>query len=82
MAHTDWPEEWPDLMTQLLGLLGGENPNSVHGALRVLVEFVKSNVTEDQLLPIAKDMLPQLLNILGSPEVRVLLLHHMHSLPS
>lgn len=37
--------------------------------MRVLNDFVGIDLTEDQLLPIARQLLPQLLVILGSPQV-------------
>lgn len=71
IAHPDWPDDWPSLMSQLLQLIGpGASPDSVDGGMRVLNDFVGIDLTEDQLLPIAKDMLPHLMTILGSPQVR------------
>lgn len=69
LAHSDWPDEYPQLMDLLLGALNGGSPEQVDGALRVLTDFVKADLTEDQLLPTAQQMLPQLLTILKSPEV-------------
>jgi hypothetical protein len=56
-------------MHSLLGLLDAGGPDAVHGALRVMTDFVKDDLTEDQLLPIAKEMLPKLLAILGAADV-------------
>lgn len=69
IAHPDWPEDWPSLMAELLQTISGP-PDATDGGMRVLNDFVGTDLTEDQLLPIARDMLPQLLVILGSPEVR------------
>ena len=33
-------------------------------------EFIKSDLTEDQILPVLRELLPVLLSILGSNEVR------------
>ncbi|GAA96567.1 uncharacterized protein L969DRAFT_94972 [Mixia osmundae IAM 14324] len=66
LGQCDWPDEWPELMNQLLKLLATGQSDSVHGALRVLADFVKGDLTEDQLLPVANDMLPTLLKILCS----------------
>lgn len=38
--------------------------------MQVLTEFIKSDLTEDQILPVLRQLLPVLLNILGSTEVR------------
>lgn len=72
IAHPDWPDDWPTLMSQLLQLISG-TPDEVDGGMRVLNDFVGIDLTEDQLLPLARDMLPQLLVILGSPEVHVVI---------
>lgn len=55
-------------MSELLQLISG-SPDATDGGMRVLNEFVGTDLTEDQLLPIAREMLPQLLSILGSPQV-------------
>lgn len=67
MAKSDWPDESPTLLSDLLALLSSGNSNSVHGAMRVISEFVRNDLSEDQLLPVAREMLPALLSILGDP---------------
>lgn len=69
IAHSDWPDEYPELLPSLINLLSSGSPNSVHGAMQVFAEFIKSELTEDQTLPILRDLLPVLLSILGSTEV-------------
>lgn len=69
IANCDWPEEYPDLLTSLISLLSSNSPDSVHGAMQVLTEFIKSDLTEDQILPVLRDLLPVLLSILGATEV-------------
>ncbi|KAI0354778.1 ARM repeat-containing protein [Trametes cingulata] len=68
IANCDWPDEYPDLLSSLIGLLSSLSPNSVHGAMQVFTEFIKSDLTEDQLLPVLRQLLPVLLNILGAPD--------------
>ncbi|KAM0754424.1 ARM repeat-containing protein [Meredithblackwellia eburnea MCA 4105] len=69
LAHPDWPDHYPSLMTDLLALISStDNPSAVEGGMRVLNEFVGTDLTEDQLLPVARGMLPQLLVVLGSVE--------------
>ncbi|KDR85511.1 hypothetical protein GALMADRAFT_52743 [Galerina marginata CBS 339.88] len=68
IANSDWPDEYPDLLTSLIGLLSSGSPGSVHGAMQVFTEFIKSDLTEDQILPVLRELLPVLLRILGSPE--------------
>ena len=78
IANCDWPEEYPDLLTSLIGLLSSQSTDSVHGAMQVFVEFVKADLTEDQLLPVLRELLPALLNILGAPEVGYVLCTSEH----
>ncbi|KIJ34652.1 hypothetical protein M422DRAFT_76407 [Sphaerobolus stellatus SS14] len=67
VANSDWPDEYPDLLNNLLALLSSQNTESVHGAMQVLTEMVKDDLTEDQLLPVLRQLLPVLMNILGDP---------------
>ncbi|CAE6488834.1 unnamed protein product [Rhizoctonia solani] len=67
IAHCDWPDEYPELLDQLIGLLSTDNIDSIHGSMQVMAEFVRSDVTEDQILPILRQLLPVLMNILGDP---------------
>ncbi|KAI9638767.1 armadillo-type protein [Dioszegia hungarica] len=65
IARFDWPDEYPDLLSSLVGLLHTGSPVSVHGSMRVIAEFVKNDLSEDQLLPVVRDLLPALLQVLG-----------------
>ena len=38
--------------------------------MQVFAEFIKADLSEDQILPVLRQLLPVLLNILGAPEVR------------
>ena len=66
IAHSDWPDEWPQLLDALTELLRSGQADSVHGALRVMTDFVSEDLAEDQLLPLADTILPQLLQIVCS----------------
>ncbi|KAI0066668.1 ARM repeat-containing protein [Artomyces pyxidatus] len=68
IANSDWPDEYPDLLTNLIQLLSSGSPASTHGAMEVFTEFVRADLTEDQILPVLRDLLPVLLNILGANE--------------
>ncbi|KAJ4470827.1 ARM repeat-containing protein [Lentinula aciculospora] len=70
IANCDWPDEYPDLLISLINLLSSNSPESVHGAMQVFTEFIKSDLTEDQILPVLRDLLPVLLAILGSTETQ------------
>lgn len=69
IASSDWPDEWPDLLDSLVQLLKSGQPDSVHGAMRVMTDFVSADLSEDQLLPLSSTLLPELLRILGDERV-------------
>ena len=68
IARYDWPDEWPDLLSSLIALLNGGNPDSVNGAMSVVAEFARDDLSEEQLLPVIRDLAPSLLIILGNRE--------------
>ncbi|KAI6012635.1 armadillo-type protein [Pisolithus orientalis] len=68
IASCDWPDEYPDLLSSLIQLISSNSPDAVHGSMQVLTEFIKSDLTEDQILPVLRQLLPVLLAILGAPE--------------
>ncbi|KAF8435647.1 ARM repeat-containing protein [Boletus edulis BED1] len=68
IASCDWPDEYPDLLNGLIELISSSSPNSVHGAMQVLTEFIKSDLTEDQILPVLRQLLPVLLVILNDAQ--------------
>jgi hypothetical protein len=70
IANSDWPDEYPDLLNHLVQLLLSGSPGSVHGAMQVFTEFVRTDLTEDQLLPVMRELLPVLISILSANEVR------------
>ncbi|KAF9235123.1 ARM repeat-containing protein [Melanogaster broomeanus] len=68
IASCDWPDEYPELLNGLIGLISSSSPNSVHGAMQVFTEFIKSDLTEDQILPVLRQLLPVLLAILSDAQ--------------
>ena len=52
-----------------MSLLSSTSPEPVHGGMQVLNEFIKADLTEDQILPVLRQLLPVLLSILGSTQV-------------
>lgn len=68
VARFDWPEDWSDLLGSLVQMLQSGSPDAVHGAMRVVTEFVKNDISEDQLVPVVRDLVPALLTILGNPQ--------------
>ncbi|KAH7105023.1 ARM repeat-containing protein [Auriculariales sp. MPI-PUGE-AT-0066] len=68
IAHSDWPDEYPDLLPSLVAALS-VSPDAVHGSLQVFTEFMKNDLTEDQLIPVIRQLLPALLQVLGQPQL-------------
>ncbi|OWZ73050.1 hypothetical protein AYX14_01478 [Cryptococcus neoformans] len=68
IARYDWPDDYPDLLPQLVNLLTSGSSDSVHGGMRVISDFVRNELSEDQLLPVVQDLLPAVLNILANPQ--------------
>ena len=69
IAHFDWPDDYPDLLNNLVSLLTSNSPQSVDGALRVATEFVKNDLYQEQILHVFQDLVPALLSILGDSTV-------------
>ncbi|GKD48324.1 importin-9 isoform X1 [Tanacetum coccineum] len=69
VAHHDWPEEWPDLLTFLIKLINDQsNTNAVNGALRCLA--LLSTDMDDKLVPrIIPVLFPCLHAIVSSPQI-------------
>ncbi|KAH8992921.1 ARM repeat-containing protein, partial [Lactarius akahatsu] len=68
IANSDWPDEFPDLLNHLVQLLLSGSPGSTHGAMQVFTEFVRTDLTEDQLLPVMRELLPVLMSVLSATE--------------
>lgn len=69
IASCDWPDQYPDLLSSIIGLLSSGSPDMVHGAMRLFTEFVRNDLSEDQLLPVMRELVPVLLTILGDSKV-------------
>ncbi len=69
IAHCDWPESWPDLFDNLMILLKSEKEEQVHGATRVLTEFVRDDMTDQQFPFIAPVLLPELYSLFIQKQV-------------
>ncbi|ETW86593.1 hypothetical protein HETIRDRAFT_456575 [Heterobasidion irregulare TC 32-1] len=68
IANSDWPDDYPDLLKNLIALLSAGQPNSVHGVMQVFTEFIRTDLTEDQILPVLRELLPALLAVLAGHE--------------
>ncbi|KAJ3272055.1 Importin 9 [Terramyces sp. JEL0728] len=62
IAHLEWPEQWPNLFLELIELLKGDL-NSCHGALSVLTDFVRDDLSDLAFPQVAPILLPELYKI-------------------
>lgn len=69
IAHDDFPEDWPNLLDILIVYLKSNSADSVHGAMRVLLEMVKKDISIQQLPQVGPVLLPELYRILTSDNV-------------
>lgn len=56
IANVDFPERWPALVPTLLNVMPTGSDNQLHGALKVLNDFVEENLSEDQFFTMARDI--------------------------
>lgn len=69
IAHDDFPEDWPNLLDIILSYLKANSADSVHGAMRVLLEMVKRDISIQQLPQIGPVLVPELYRIMTSDNV-------------
>ncbi|KAI8338795.1 armadillo-type protein [Choanephora cucurbitarum] len=69
IAHDDFPEDWPNLFDILLSYLKSNSSESVHGAMHVLLEMVKRDISIQQLPQIGPVLIPEMYRILTSDNV-------------
>ncbi|KAI8336598.1 armadillo-type protein [Chlamydoabsidia padenii] len=69
IAHDDFPEDWPNLLDILIVYLKSNSADSVHGAMRVLLEMVKKDISIQQLPQVGPVLLPELYRILTSENI-------------
>ena len=72
IAHIDWPDTWQTLFNDLMSLLKSGQADQVHGATRVLTEFIRDDITDQHFPFIAPVLLPELYSIFKNPNVRVI----------
>ncbi|KAJ3310538.1 Importin 9 [Boothiomyces sp. JEL0838] len=62
IAHLEWPEHWPNLFMDLIELLKSDL-HACHGALSVLTNFVRDDLSDLAFPQIAPILLPELYKI-------------------
>lgn len=66
VCSSDWPDDFPELLPTVQGLLRGGEQDCLHGALSFLSEFWTSEMDERQILGGAREMLPTIEALLGN----------------
>ncbi|KAI1809233.1 ARM repeat-containing protein [Poronia punctata] len=56
IANVDFPEQWPNLLPTLLGMITTGNDNQLHGALKVLSDLVEESLSDEQFFSMAQDI--------------------------
>ncbi|XP_014226258.1 importin-9 isoform X1 [Trichogramma pretiosum] len=65
IASWDWPENWPELFDILIAHLNENDEHSVHGAMRVMVEFTR-DMSDNQLPNVGPIILQEMYRILSN----------------
>lgn len=56
IASADFPEQWPDLLPQLLHMIPNGPDGQIHGALKVLDELVDDSLDAEKFFSVAGDL--------------------------
>lgn len=67
IAYWDWPHNWPELFNILGHCISGDD-NSVHGSMKVLLEFTK-HVNPDNLTTVAPIIFSEVYRIFDGDKV-------------
>ncbi|KAJ9105109.1 hypothetical protein QFC20_004396 [Naganishia adeliensis] len=68
VAHSDFPDNFPEFLPSLFSILQSGDPRATTGALDVLKEFLQQDLPEEQLMDFLKEIAPVLLSLLNSPQ--------------
>ncbi|KAI5452485.1 hypothetical protein NCC49_000648 [Naganishia albida] len=68
VAHSDFPDNFPEFLPSLFTILQSGDPRATTGALDVLKEFLQQDLPEDQLMDFLKEIAPVLLSLLNNPQ--------------
>lgn len=63
IASVDYPEQWPDLLQNLLNIIRSGAEQQVHGALRVLADLVDEGLGEMQFFMAAREIVEVLYGV-------------------
>ncbi|KAJ3353448.1 hypothetical protein HDU91_005888 [Kappamyces sp. JEL0680] len=69
MAHHDYPEEWPTFFDELMLALGSSDLNTIDGAILVLCDFVRDDLSDLHFPVLAPRLMPTLYALYSSPSI-------------
>lgn len=67
IAIHDFPDQWPNLLPSVLGVMPSGTDSQLHGALRVLGDLVEESLSEDQFFSMAWDIASALTEVALNP---------------
>ncbi|KAK4200374.1 putative importin beta subunit [Triangularia verruculosa] len=57
IAVADFPDNWPNLLPTVLGIMPTGNDAQLHGALRILQDLVQEAITDEQFFGLARNII-------------------------
>ena len=73
IANVDYPENWPDLLDNVLAVIRSGTDFQLHGALRVLSDLVDNSLSEAQFFTAAKGIVEVLYHVALNTNRRTIL---------
>jgi hypothetical protein len=71
IAHIEFPEQWPSFFDELMNCLGSSSIHVVQGAIQVLGDFVRDDLTDLAFPVVAPVLMPKLFELFTSENVPV-----------
>lgn len=65
ICGAEWPDEMPQLIPTIKDYLQKHDSNAKHGSLALLTDFVGRDMDENQLMNVARELLPSLERVVG-----------------
>ncbi|RMZ84752.1 hypothetical protein DV737_g1018, partial [Chaetothyriales sp. CBS 132003] len=73
IAAADFPDQWPNLLSSLLGLISTSGSDStIQSSLTVLADLIDAALTEDQFFSVARDLVDSLYHVAANSNLSLL----------
>lgn len=73
IATADFPDDWPDLLPTVLGVVASGTDAQLHGALKVLGELVDDCFNEEQFFSVARDLVKVIYDVAANDSRKTVL---------